>query len=79
MGAFFRKYEGGATPFDELEHRPAPLGAPILTQALAWFDCRLCGEHDVGDHIVVFGEVGQAELLHEGEPSIHLRKNGLAY
>ena len=33
----------------------------------------------MGDHVVVFGTVEAGEKLRDGEPSIHLRKNGLAY
>ena len=34
---------------------------------------------DQVDHVVVFGEVVEASLLREGEPSTHVRKNGLGY
>lgn len=79
MGAFFKKYEGEATPFDHVDHQPAPSGSPILSDALAWLDCEVTGEHDAGDHIVVFGTVRDGELQREGEPSTHLRANGLGY
>ncbi|MCZ6596432.1 MAG: flavin reductase family protein [Planctomycetota bacterium] len=79
MGAFFKAYEGGETPFDALATRAAPGGSPILTEALAWLDCRVVGEHETGDHVVVFGQVTDAELLREGEPAFHVRTNGLAY
>lgn len=79
MGAFFRKRTDGSSPFDELDHARSPSGCPILTGALAWLDCALTGEHETGDHVVVFGEVRDAELLREGDPSVHLRRNGLDY
>lgn len=79
MSFFFRKYEGGQSPFDDLESEPAPGGSPVLTRALAWLECRVTGEHETGDHVVVFGEVTAGELQREGEPSVHLRKNGLGY
>jgi len=80
MGAFFKKYAEGTSPFDHVEHTPAPDGgAPVLSGALAWLDCRVAGEHETGDHVVVFGEVTAAALAREGEPSVHLRKNGLGY
>ena len=31
------------------------------------------------DHVVLFGEVSDAVILREGDPSIHLRRNGLGY
>ena len=78
MGAFFKKRPEGETPFDELKHQPTPGGVPCFPEALAWLDCRLTGEHDAGDHVVVFG-VAEAAEAREGDPSIHLRKNGLGY
>ena len=42
-------------------------------------DCKVSGEFNGGDHIVVFGEVTAGEQLREGDPSVHLRNNGLSY
>jgi flavin reductase (DIM6/NTAB) family NADH-FMN oxidoreductase RutF len=80
MGAFFKRYEPGQTAFDHVAHAPTPGGGPpILTGALAWLACRVTGEHATGDHVVFFGAVTDAGLAREGDPSVHLRKNGLAY
>lgn len=79
MGAFFKKYEGSETPFDHVATSLSPAGLPVLSEALAWLECELSGEFDAGDHVVVFGKVVAGEQLHEGDPSIHLRKNGLGY
>ena len=79
MGAFFRKYEDGEGPFDGLETTAAPSGLPYLSGGLAWLDCKLAGEHATGDHIIVFGTVTEGGMLREGDPSVHLRKNGLSY
>ena len=76
MGAFFSK---DSSPFDSLASENSPGGMPIFTDALAWLDCRVSGEHDAGDHVVVFGVVESAQLLREGNPSVHFRKNGLSY
>jgi 3-hydroxy-9,10-secoandrosta-1,3,5(10)-triene-9,17-dione monooxygenase reductase component len=38
-------------------HVPAPSGLPVLTGALAWFDCRVRAVHDGGDHVVILGDV----------------------
>lgn len=79
MGAFFRRYEGTHGPFDHVEHADTPGGVPYLSRGLAWLDCRCEGEHDVGDHVVVFGVVEHAQLLRPGDPALHLRRDGLAY
>jgi flavin reductase (DIM6/NTAB) family NADH-FMN oxidoreductase RutF len=80
MPPFFGKLPAGVTsPFEVLTHRVSAHGPAVLTDALAWVVCKVTGEHAVGDHVVVFGEVVEGELLREGEPSVHLRKNGLSY
>lgn len=78
MGTFFKKRDDGSTPFDEL--RTIDVGHGLaFPDALAWLDCELAGEHEVGDHVVVFGKVRAGEQHREGDPSVHLRKNGLGY
>lgn len=79
MSPFLRRIQPPATPFDGLELGWTAAGSVVLTDALAWVDCELRGEHASGDHVVVFGEVVEASLLREGEPSTHVRKNGLGY
>lgn len=79
MGPFFKRYAEGESAFDHVDHADTPGGQPVLSGALAWLDCALAGEHATGDHVVVFGAAEHAELLREGDPAIHLRKNGLAY
>jgi flavin reductase (DIM6/NTAB) family NADH-FMN oxidoreductase RutF len=79
MGGFLRKLPPGVSPFDGLSLRYATSGSPILADALAWVDCRITGEFETADHTAVFGEVVEGALLREGEPSMHVRKNGLGY
>ncbi len=79
MGSFFRPPPEGTTPFDDLETQDAPSGPPVLAGSLAWLDCEHAGEHETGDHVVVFGRITAGELLREGEPATHVRKNGLGY
>ena len=79
MTPFLRRTVPPATPFDGLALARTAAGSVVLAESLAWLDCRLLGEHASGDHVVVFGEVVEAALLREGDPSTHLRKNGLGY
>jgi flavin reductase (DIM6/NTAB) family NADH-FMN oxidoreductase RutF len=79
MGPFFKKYEGGETAFDHVATTESPCGLPVLSEALAWMECELTGEFETGDHVVVFGTVTDGATLREGDPSVHLRKNGLGY
>jgi len=79
MKAFFKPPAPGTSAFDALPSHAGPLGSPLLSEALAWLDCRYLSEHELPDHVVVFGTVEAGGLVREGEPSIHLRKNGLDY
>lgn len=79
MGVFFKKYPEGESALDHVETEDSPGGLPVLSEALAWLDCQVTGLHKTGDHAVVFGTVEHGEMLREGDPVIHLRKNGLSY
>ncbi|HEV8453624.1 MAG TPA: flavin reductase family protein [Gemmatimonadales bacterium] len=46
--------------------RPGRSGAPILEQALAYFDCELAGRHRAGDHELVLGRVVDGKILDLG-------------
>ena len=47
----------GVDKFADVEWRPAPSGAPLLTGVSAWIDCELWAEHDGGDHTIAIGRV----------------------
>jgi flavin reductase (DIM6/NTAB) family NADH-FMN oxidoreductase RutF len=74
MGRFFGKGE----PFVGLDLVETG-GPPALAGALAWLSCRVVGEHGLGDHVLVFGEVEHGATLRDGDPAVHLRKDGLGY
>jgi flavin reductase (DIM6/NTAB) family NADH-FMN oxidoreductase RutF len=52
---------------------------PILSEALAYLECRLVSRHAVGDHELLIGEVVSGKMLGEGNPMVHVRKSGLHY
>jgi len=79
MGRFLKHHEPGVSPYAGLALGHTPAGLPYLAEGLAWFECRIVGEHESGDHVVVFAEVEAAATLREGQPHVHLRRNGLAY
>ncbi len=53
-------------------------GAPVLTDAPAWFECRVTDELTRGDHVVYVAEVVDAVVQRDEEP-LTLRDTGLAY
>jgi flavin reductase (DIM6/NTAB) family NADH-FMN oxidoreductase RutF len=79
MKVFFKKSPDGKSPFEQLAFEDAPGGSPVLSDALAWIECRYQSVHDVGDHLVVFGVVEAGAAKRESDPSVHLRKDGLGY
>lgn len=79
MGAFLKNGPGGRSPFDDVARSTTDRGAVVLDDSLAWLDCRVAGEHDTGDHVVVFGTVEDGRQLRDGDPVTHVRRNGLQY
>lgn len=59
--------------------KPGPVtGAPLLTDALGWLECRLVATMPAGDHTLVLGEVVEAGIEREGEP-LTLSATGMKY
>jgi flavin reductase (DIM6/NTAB) family NADH-FMN oxidoreductase RutF len=48
---------------DGVGWRPGASGAPILDDALAYFDCELTGSINAGDHEIVVGRVIDGRIL----------------
>ena len=65
--------------FAGLEVRREPPRGPVLTEALAYLECEVAGRVKAGDHDLFLGRVLAGELLDEGQPMVHIRKNGLHY
>lgn len=56
--------------------QPAPGGAPVLEQALAWLECRLVAEMDAGDHRLVTGTVVAGQVRTPGAAPLLYRDTG---
>jgi len=54
-----------------IEKRDGPRG-PLLAGALGWLECKLDGEHEVGDHTLFVGRVERVEPGAQGKPLIRL-------
>jgi flavin reductase (DIM6/NTAB) family NADH-FMN oxidoreductase RutF len=48
-----RGWEG----FEEIPHRTAVTGSPVIEGAAGFLDCRLHAAHEAGDHQIFIGEV----------------------
>ena len=80
MGHFAKGFEPGANAFDGQLIAESSSGVPYLTAAHAYLECKVLGEHQWSDHVIVCGEIvgGSCENLEE-VPSTHVRKSGLSY
>ena len=53
---------------DGVSHTVTDNGAPVLDAAMGWFECVFREEHDIGDHVMIIGEVVDGGVLKEAEP-----------
>lgn len=65
--------------FQEIDIRRAEPHGPILTEAHACLFVRVVSCMPTGDHDLYIGEVTAGTLLEEGQPMVHIRKNGMHY
>ena len=64
---------------NEVRHHPGRTGAPILDDAIAYFECEVREiANERGDHAVVIGEVVEAGV-HRDEPALTLLDTGWHY
>ena len=52
-------------------------GTPVLDAAVGWFECRVVGEAEPGDHVVYFGQVITGGV-HDGDATT-LASTGMSY
>jgi flavin reductase (DIM6/NTAB) family NADH-FMN oxidoreductase RutF len=65
--------------FEGVPYRTASTGAPLLTDAVAWLDCRLWATYDGGDHSIFVGEVLAAALTNEAARPLLFHRGGYAH
>jgi flavin reductase (DIM6/NTAB) family NADH-FMN oxidoreductase RutF len=51
----------------------------ILTETLVHLDCRVLERFAAGDHDLFIAQVVAGNMLGDGQPMVHIRKNGLHY
>ncbi len=59
--------------FTELAHGHSPSGQPLLDDAIAWIDCRIERVEDIGDHLLVVGEIEALDRREDGTPLLFFR------
>jgi flavin reductase (DIM6/NTAB) family NADH-FMN oxidoreductase RutF len=65
--------------FDGLPVDRKVAAGPVLTEALAYLECRVAGWADATDHVLFILEVVGGAVLHDGRPATHVRRNGTHY
>jgi flavin reductase (DIM6/NTAB) family NADH-FMN oxidoreductase RutF len=76
---FGKGFERGEPAFKGLEVSRERETPPVLLASHAYLVCRVVNRVDAGDHILVIAHVTAGAVLHEGKPTVHVRKNGLRY
>jgi len=79
IGHFGRGFTLHEPAFTGLEVARPDGGAPILSEALAYLECRVAGRCPAGDHDLLIAQVVRGRVLGEGQPMVHVRKSGLHY
>jgi flavin reductase (DIM6/NTAB) family NADH-FMN oxidoreductase RutF len=79
IGHFGRGFGPGEPAFDGLEVERPDGSPPVLTEALAYLECRVAGRCEAGDHDLIVGRVVGGRLLNDGHPMVHIRRNGTHY
>jgi 3-hydroxy-9,10-secoandrosta-1,3,5(10)-triene-9,17-dione monooxygenase reductase component len=60
--------------FDDIDWFASPSGSPLISGALAWFDCRVHAAHTAGDHDIVLGWVEHLDMAdHRPDPLVFFR------
>ena len=66
--------------FDGLALKESNIAGPVFAEAVSYIDLKVQSVTEVGDHVLVVGEVIDGELLNgQDEPMTHLRKDGFKY
>jgi 3-hydroxy-9,10-secoandrosta-1,3,5(10)-triene-9,17-dione monooxygenase reductase component len=79
IGHFGRGFALTEPAFTDLPVERPGGEAPVLSEALAYLFCRVAGRLSAGDHDLLIGHVVGGAMLSDGQPMIHVRKNGTHY
>ena len=79
IGHFGRGFALDEPAFTGLDVERPGGGPPILTEALAYLECRIAARQPVGDHELFLAEVVGGQMLNDGQPMVHVRKSGMHY
>jgi uncharacterized repeat protein (TIGR04076 family) len=61
--------------FASVPYRVAETGSPILTDCLAYLDCRVLSTTESGDHTIFLGDIREADFVTKGEALSYQRSD----
>ena len=70
---FATKDSASAHGLENVPHRFAVTGAPIIEGCLGYLDCRIVATYPMGDHTIFIGRVEEADIVSDGDPLIFFR------
>lgn len=76
---FGRGFAPDEEPFSGLDIERAGGGAPVLSDCLAYLECRAEASIPAGDHTLFVARIVGGRMLGEGHSMVHVRKSGLHY
>ncbi len=77
---FLKKFAPGEDRFIDVATETAENGAPILTEALAYLECKVEQRMEAGDHWIIYAVVDNGKVLqNNGLTAVHHRKSGGHY
>ena len=80
MKQFLKPFAPGEDRFQGVAIKEGVNGCPILTDALAYLECRIANKMECGDHWLVYATAEKGQLLqNEGVTAVHHRKSGTHY
>lgn len=80
MKHFLKPFKPGEDRFAGVATEVAENGCPILTDALAYIECRIDNRLECGDHWLVYAVAEKGKVLqNEGITAVHHRKSGSHY
>jgi flavin reductase (DIM6/NTAB) family NADH-FMN oxidoreductase RutF len=76
---FGKGFEPDENAFDGLEMHADSRGVPILADSLGHLECEVASHIDSGDHRIFLAHIAGGRFSGDGQPLVHIRKNGSHY
>lgn len=79
LSHFGKGFKPGEDPFVGIGVETKNTGLPVLKDCLCYLECLVRHVYEAGDHQIFVGEVIHGDYEGEGQPMVHVRRNGFNY